>query len=221
MAEFQLGLRRYVEERRDEIVPRLSPESAVVVFHGLGKTSKNSGSSDVSSSCAVTSPSLPQPDNLEGRKTIVIKSGATKNGNAPALLFHLSESISVGTKKIMRVANDPCGGSFDVINLRRAGKDGKSKQYEFSFLESHAVDIYESCLRFMQTSEPPNLMLPPSSALPKKEDGGYDLTGEIGRDVHPKLVYKVADLSVFMEHQFGGWHMVVRKYKTKVRSHAW
>ena len=230
MPEFQLGFQKYCEEHKGDITPQLS-SAGMESFFGGSQSSLSSLASNTDDSVSSSSlmpppppPSTPFVDDLAGRKTVVLRDVAKKVSKGPMVRFHMSETLSVESKKVLRVSNDPCGGSFNVINFKRVGKEGKEatgtgtgKTYEFSFVENYGGDLYEACIYFMQTKETPELVLPEENKLAKKEDGSYDMS-LIGKPVYSDIEYKVADLSIFMKYQFGSWYMMVRKYKTKVTS---
>ena len=190
---------------------------AAAIFN---RSSSVGGNSEVSTSDPMPPPPAPSPmmvDDLAGRKTITLKRTSKKKENAPMLKFYISETLSVENKKILRLANDPCGGSFDVINFRRLGKPGEGgkKIYEFSFVENYGADLYESAIFFLHHMKETALQLPKLSELEMKGDA-YDVS-KIGDHEFTEDVYEVGDLKVFMKYQFGSWHMIIRKYKTKAK----
>lgn len=215
LVEFKLGLRRYVDEHKNIITPQLDVSA---VFGGSERGSQGSLQSVGSSSTDVVMPPPPPPpqpvDDLANRKLIVLHNAASKAADKPMLQFYVSESLSVEVRRIQRVANDPSAGSFFVINFCRVGANGK--KYDFSFVESYGGDLFEACLYFMQSATKPKLVLLPPERLTMIDKKGYDVS-RLGDDDYPQIAYKVADLRVFMLYKLGCWHMMIRKYKSKVK----
>lgn len=217
MAEFQLGLYKYVDKHKTAIASQLP--AAVGVSDICSNESEKDSASVASSSSEVAMPPPPPPppppvDDLANRRVIVLQNTTNRSADRPMLQFYISETLFVEIKKIQRVANDPSAGCFYVINFCRIGANGK--KYEFSFVENYAGDLYESSLYFMQSATKPKLALPPPEQLTVIDKKGFDIS-KLGDDDYPEDKFKVQDLEVFMLYKLGCWHMMIRKHKSKVK----
>ena len=178
-------------------------------------TTEGGDNSEVSSSSPMPPPPPPPPrivNDLAGRKTITLKRGNKKKDSASKAKFYITENLSVESDKLLRVPNDPGGGSIDIICISK--KVRPRKYYEFDLLENYGTDLFEATIYFLHHMNEPPLILPKLDQLSKKGNS-YDVS-RMGEPEFPKNVYEVGNLKVFMNYQLGSWHMIIRKYKAEV-----